>query len=74
MVAKKLISIRVDADTLAAIDDYCKSVRFWRRSAVINNLLGNLVVGTEKADFSKLATYWPKSERKIKISLETSSM
>ena len=64
----------MDVDTLAAIDNYCKSVRYWRRSAVINNLLGNLVAGTEKADFRKLATYWPKSERKIKISLEVSSL
>lgn len=64
----------MDVATLAAIDDFCKSERYWRRSVVINNLLGNLVVGTEKADFRKLATHWPKSQRKIKISLEASSM
>lgn len=74
MVEKKLISIRMDVATLAAIDDFCKSERYWRRSTVINNLLGNLVVGTEKADFKKLATHLPRYQRKLKISLEASCM
>lgn len=74
MERTKLISIRVNVATLAAIDDFCKSVRYWRRSTVINNLLGNLVVGTEKADFSKLATYRPKSNLKLEISVNDCSM
>lgn len=64
----------MDVATLAAIDDFCKSERYWQRSTVINNLLGNLVVGTEKDDFRKMATHWRRSLMKIKISLEASSM
>ncbi len=74
MERTKLISIRVDVATLAAIDDFCKTERWWKRSAVINNLLGNLVVGTERADFRKLATQSPHFQRKIKISSEPSSI
>ena len=64
----------MDVATLAAIEDFCKTERWWKKSAVINNLLGNLVISSKKADFRKLATHWPKSNQKLEISVNDSSM
>lgn len=59
----------MDVATLAAIDDFCKSKRYCKRSVVINNLLDNLVFKTKEADFEKLATYWGKYNEKLVISV-----
>lgn len=73
MEEKKLISIRVDADTLAAIDDFCKLRRYWKRSTVINTILGNLVSYANSDDFCRLATHWRGQILKLDISVKYSS-
>lgn len=35
----KLISVRVDPDTLEKIDDFLKKHEYWTRNAVINQIL-----------------------------------
>lgn len=70
----KLISVRVDVATLAAIDNFCKLNRYWKRSAVINNILGNMVRNTHQANFIRVATHWPLSKEKLEILINDSSM
>lgn len=39
----KLISIRIDPDTLAKIDELAKRQTYYKRSTIINNLLAAVV-------------------------------
>lgn len=74
MKEKKLISIRVDADILAHIDQYAKHWRYWKRSAVINNILEAVVKKTDSKDFDMIARYPSFKNRVRKISVIDSSM
>lgn len=48
----KLISVRVDPDTLEAIDAFSESYRYWKRNTVINGILYAVM-----RDFDKEAIY-----------------
>lgn len=74
MKEKKLISIRVDADILEHIDQYAKSVRYWKRSAVINNILEAVVKKTDSRDFDMIARHPSFHNRFKKISLIDSNV
>lgn len=43
MINKKLISIRLDADILEKVDELSKKHYYWKRSAIINQLLSVLL-------------------------------
>lgn len=35
----KLMSVRLDPDTVKKIDEFCAKHQYWKRNAVINNVL-----------------------------------
>lgn len=39
----KLVSCRIDPDTLRDIDDFVKDRRYWKRNSVINTILTNVL-------------------------------
>lgn len=53
-----LLSVRIDKRTMDRIEDYTKRVRYWKRNAVINQLLTALMDTTNKEDLDKLMRYF----------------
>lgn len=74
MKEKKLISVRLDADIVEKIDSYAKKCKYWKRSALINNILSAVVKKTSTHDFDLIARYPSFGKRVQKISVDDSSM
>lgn len=68
----KLISVRIDEDTLVEMQKFISTSRYWKRNAVINSILTSLFMNAEQEDIRKLVNWLKHSYDKLKISVETS--
>lgn len=62
METRKLISLRIDSETLAKLDEIAKYLYYYNRSAVINGILDAVVDGVTKDDIRHLVRYWRTDE------------
>ena len=62
METRKLISLRIDSETLAKLDEIAHYTRYYKRSSVINAILDAVVDGISKNDIWPLLSYWRKDE------------
>lgn len=70
MANTSLISVRIDKYTLDRIERYTESLRYWKRNAVINQLLTALMDCSDKEDLDKMVRYSrfaPNKKFKIQI-------
>lgn len=63
----KLISVRLERNTLDAIDEFAKQQRHFTRSWVINNLLANCVNCATSNDFWRMATTYQAEKKGYKL-------
>lgn len=62
MDTRKLISLRIDSETCAKLDEIAKYTIYHTRSSVINGILDAVVDGISKNDIWHLLRYWRKDE------------
>lgn len=62
MSTSKLISLRIDSETCNKLDAIAKSLRYYKRSAVINGILDSVVDSLYEDDIWHLVRYWRKNE------------
>lgn len=53
----KLVSCRIDPDTLRDIDDFVKERRYWKRNSVINAILTNVLKKMPKNELYDLVRW-----------------
>lgn len=58
MEKSKLISIRMEPETLKKIDDYCATRRYWNRSRFINHLLKVVLELSDQGTLFTLLKGW----------------
>lgn len=68
----KIISVRIDGDTLEEIHKFVVGKRYWKRNAVINSILTSLFMNANEEVIHKLVTWWKHSSTKLEISVEAS--
>lgn len=56
----KLISVRIDTDTLAKIDEMHKHHRYWKRNTIINRILTNVMQSFDDKALFDLMKYNPR--------------
>lgn len=67
----KQISAKIDAQTIADIDLIAQRSKFWKRNAIINNILTAIVNSCDYEQIMLLVRYWkhdPTTKPLIKIS------
>lgn len=70
----KIISVRIDNDTLEEIQKFIVRRRYWKRNAVINSILTSLFMNANEEDIHKLITWWKRSSAKLEISVKASRL
>lgn len=53
----KLISVRIDPETLRKIDNFCNSHYYWKRNTVINGLLTAVVDAMDRGTLYDMVRY-----------------
>lgn len=56
----KLISARINPETLEKLDDFCKSERFYRRNTVINGILAAVMSCADEHSIRQMMRFNPK--------------
>lgn len=54
----KLTSIRLEAETIKKIDDFCKNRTYYKRTLVINKILRAVLQCCSYGDFWKIMKSW----------------
>lgn len=66
----KLISARIDPRTLNKIDQFIAAHPYWKRNAVINNILTSVLMNADYDAIYDLVRWCPPSESGLQISVE----
>lgn len=66
----KLISVRLDPDTIDKIDQFCKGKRYWKRNTVINAVLTELFSRLSDGDLFKMMEYRYRRAQDLQISVQ----
>lgn len=69
----KQLSVKIDPATLEKIDQTAKQFRYYKRNAVINNVLTALFFNADSYTITKLVKYWRHGKTKLKIEISTES-
>lgn len=70
----KLLSIRIDADTLRKIEEFSQKHTYWKRNAIINNVLTTLFQDfNEKQVYDMLRRQW-YGKNQIKAEYEITNL
>lgn len=59
----KLISVRIDPDTLAKIDEMTKRHYYWKRNTIINRILTNVMQCFDEKALFDIVKYYPKYDK-----------
>lgn len=66
----KLISVRLDPETIDKIDQFCEGKRYWKRNTVINAVLTELFSRLSDRDLFKMMEYRYKRDSDLQISVQ----
>lgn len=58
----KLISVRIDPDTLKKIDEYAAKHQYWKRNTIINNVLTAVFMNMPDPDIYDMIRWWKNSK------------
>lgn len=67
----KQISVKIDPATLQKIDETVKTLPYYKRNSVINNVLTALFFNADSHTIAKLVRYWRHSRETLKIEIST---
>lgn len=70
MGKSKLVSVRLDEDALAIIDEECKGSPYRKRSSYINVAVNFMATAIKMKKAEKLFHYWPKGDVVDKLEFE----
>lgn len=56
----KLISVRIDPNTLQKIDEMAKRHYYWKRNTIISRVLQAVIHGFDESDIVDMVMYRPK--------------
>lgn len=59
----KLISVRIDPDTLQKIDELSKHHYYWKRNTIINAMLTSVINAFSESDIYNLIKYHSKYDK-----------
>ena len=66
----KLISVRLEPDTIEKIDRFCEDKRYWKRNTVINVVLTELFSRLSDGDLFKMMEYRYRRDQDLQISVQ----
>lgn len=66
----KLISVRLDPDTIEKIDHFCQDRRYWKRNTVINAVLTEVFSRLSDGELSKMMVYRYRQANDLQISVK----
>lgn len=67
MEKTKQISAKVDAQTIEKIDAIALRAKYWKRNAVINNILTAIVDSCEYDEIMLLVRYWKHDKSSLPL-------
>ena len=69
-MATKLISLRLDTRTLKALDEHMVFFRYWKRHAVLCNILTSILFSLDSKSLGTLIRWFPYGTKKLVITIE----
>lgn len=66
----KLISVRLEPDTIEKIDRFSNGSRYWKRNTIINTILTEVMSQLSDGDIYKMMTYRYNRASYLKISVQ----
>lgn len=66
----KLISVRLEPDTIEKIDRFCEGKRYWKRNTVINAVLTELFSRLSNGELCKMMEYRYRRASDLQISVQ----
>lgn len=66
----KLISVRLEPDTIEKIDRFCEDKRYWKRNTVINVVLTEVFSRLSDRDLFKMMEYRYRRSSDLQISVQ----
>lgn len=63
----KQISAKVDAQTIEKIDAIAAKAKYWKRNAIINNILTAIVDSCDYDEIMLLIRYWKHDSRSLPL-------
>lgn len=68
----KLISVRIEPETLRLIDKYAKRHDYYKRSAIINSILAAVIKCSDPQTLWKILTTWQPEKSGYEITFKVS--
>ena len=69
-MATKLISLRLDTRVLNALDEHMVIFRYWKRHAVLCNILNSILLSLDSKSIGTLIRWNPYGTKKLVITIE----
>ena len=66
----KLISTRLDPETLRKIDLFLQKHKYWKRNSVLNNVLTAVFENFEDGDIYDMVRWWKRDQMKVTAKFE----
>ena len=66
----KLVSTRLDPETLRKIDLFLQKHEYWKRNSVINNVLTAVFENFEDGDIYDMVRWWKRDQMKVTAKFE----
>lgn len=66
----KLISVRLEPDTIKKIDRFSNVSRYWKRNTIINTILTEVLSQLSDGDLYKMMAYRYDKRNDLKISVQ----
>lgn len=66
----KLISVRLEPDTIEKIDHFCQDRRYWKRNTVINAILTEVFSRLSDGELCKMMDYRYRQTSDLQISVQ----
>lgn len=70
MEKTKVISVRLSESLLAKLDEKAGWSRYYKRNAVITQVLNGVLDGADNESFTRLLRHWNFSKTKLKVTVE----
>ena len=70
MEKTKVISVRMYVSTLAKLDEFTAKTRYWKRNAIIEQMVSNLLEYASYDDIMKLVRQYDHDKQGLKIHIE----
>ena len=66
----KLISVRLEPDTIKKIDHFCRGRLYWKRNTIINTILTEVLSQLSDGDLDRIMAYRYRRDQILQISVK----